>query len=228
MKSFYSFSFFVLTVSVLFLNGCQTEKTAHLSCKSASNPFDDNPVMSESEYNGAYFPNIEISQVCKFSGEVLKDQYFRQEITKNLVFCLKPNKLGWEISVTDTLENDCERNFNVPVTPPWHGENPIFISGYQFRNSDNTDVNDGSVNAPQEIRCFNFVFSQEGYERMLAERKCLQWNIDCSDSGMEEEQIYTSRGILTITELELGNLIPNEQAWIDSMKFDVEIYLPKE
>jgi hypothetical protein len=44
------------------------------------------------------------------------------------------------------------------LTPPWHFvPNPREIEGWQFRNADNTGPNDGSVNAPQELR--EFIFS---------------------------------------------------------------------
>ena len=37
-----------------------------------------------------------------------------------------------------------------------------------------------------------------------------------------------SGAIMTITDLELGNLAPNDHAWIESMEFEVKIYLPAE
>ena len=33
---------------------------------------------------------------------------------------------------------------------------------------------------------------------------------------------------MTITDIELGNLIPNDHVWIESMEFEVKIYLPVE
>jgi hypothetical protein len=44
------------------------------------------------------------------------------------------------------------------LTPPWHSvPNPREIEGWHFRNADNIGPNDGSVNAPQELR--EFIFS---------------------------------------------------------------------
>jgi hypothetical protein len=46
------------------------------------------------------------------------------------------------------------------LTPPWHGvPNPRTIEGWHFRNEANSGPNDGSVNAPGELR--EFIFSPE-------------------------------------------------------------------
>jgi hypothetical protein len=37
-----------------------------------------------------------------------------------------------------------------------------------------------------------------------------------------------SRAHFTITEIELGNLIPHRHAWIEHMDFKVDVYLPAE
>ena len=48
---------------------------------------------------------------------------------------------------------------------------------------------------------------------------------------MDEQEAFTihdgvpkSSGTLLVTELELGNLIPEQQAWIEQMAFEVEIH----
>jgi hypothetical protein len=215
-----------LGLSFFCLTACQATKTSQVSCQPVSNPFDDNPLMSESEYNGGYFPNIEIGKVCEFEGQVKRLNIYRQEIADGLVFCLKPDETGWEIAITDSSQNECTENYSIPVSPPWHGENPLFISGYQFRNRDNTGENDGSVNAYQEERGFNFVFSHNDFEVMQSAYRCSHWFVDCPTETSNKTVVYWSRGIMTITNLELGNLIPNERAWIDSMDFEVKVYLP--
>ena len=182
--------------------------------------------MSESEYNGSYFPNIEIGQVCEFEGQVKRLNLYTRELVDGLVFCLKPDESGWEIAITDSAQNDCIENFSVPVTPPWHGENPLFISGYHFRNIDNTGENDGSVNAYQEERGFNFALDHDSFEIMQSSYRCSHWFVDCPTETSSQPVAYWSRGILTITDLELGNLVPNERAWIESMNFEVKVYLP--
>ena len=102
------------------------------------------------------------------------------------------------------------------------------IVGWNFRNADNTGENDGSVNAPQEIREFNFVLTRKDYETERNAWRCLMWGLDCP-IGTEPDkpgEIPMSRGILTITDLQLGNLIPHDEAWIETMSFEVKIYLP--
>ncbi len=220
----------VVGLSLFCLTACQSARRSQISCEPATNPFDDNPLMSESEYNGGYFPNIEIGRVCKFEGQVKRLEMFKQKISEDLVFCLIPDETGWEIAITDSSQNDCAENFSIPVTPPWHGENPLFINGYQFRNRDNTGANDGSVNAYQEIRGFNFVFNHNDFEVMQSAYRCSHWFVDCpneTETG-NNIKVFWSRGIMNITHLELGNLMPNERAWIESMDFEVEIYLPAE
>jgi len=194
-------------------------------CEAAENPFDDNPMMSESEYQGGYYPNVEIAKVCKFSGKVRKGEVYKQEITNSLTFCLVPSKKeGWTISVIISTEN-CEENSSVYVTPPWHGENEIYIHGYQFRNIDNTAENDGSVNAPQKTRYFNFILDLHDYEFVKNNPRCWYYGYECPD---DQKPIRYSRGVMNIMDLQLGNLVPNKQAWIESMSFDVMIYLPLE
>jgi hypothetical protein len=218
----------IFGLSFFCLIACQPIKTSQVSCQSAANPFDDNPLMSESEYKGGYFPNIEIGRVCEFEGQVKRLNMYRQEIVDGLAFCLRPMETGWEIAITESSQHDCTENFSIPVTPPWHGENPLFISGYQFRNRDNTGKNDGSVNAYQEERGFNFVFSHDDFEIMQSAYRCAHSFVDCPAETSDKTVVYWSRGIMTITNLELGNLIPHENAWIESMDFDIKVYLPAE
>lgn len=71
------------------------------------------------------------------------------------VFRLRPWSEGWLIGVTvaGRESEDLSR-----LTPPWHFvPNAREIEGWHFRNKNNTAPNDGSVNAPQEMR--EFIFS---------------------------------------------------------------------
>lgn len=219
---------FILISISLSLSACEPASTSPVTCKPASNPFADLLSSSESEYWGGYYPNTEISRVCEFEGQVHKGGMYRQKFADGLVFCLIPDKEDWTIAVSGSSQSDCNENFSVFVTPPWYGENPLYINGYQFRNWDNTGENDGSVNAPQEVRSFNFVLNHDDYENMDRIHRCMRWSINCLPETSNEIVVDRSRGILTITDLVLGNLIPNERAWIETMDFKVEIYLPAE
>lgn len=85
------------------------------------------------------------------------------------------------------------------------------------------------MNAPQEIRGFSFVLSEADYE--IADRvlHCLLW--PCDDLAGEEamkayEGLVKGMGVMTITHLDLGNLVVNERAWIEYMEFEVKLCLP--
>ena len=61
---------------------------------------------------------------------------------------------------------------------------------------------------------------------MQSAYRCSNWFVDCPVETGNKAVVYWSRGVMTITNLELGNLIPNERAWIESMNFEVKVYLP--
>jgi len=68
---------------------------------------------------------------------------------------LVPTPEGWLLQVT---AKGREKEDLARLTPPLHfTPNPRFIEGWQFRNVENTGPNEGSVNAPRELR--EFIFS---------------------------------------------------------------------
>lgn len=149
-----------------------------------------------------------------------------------LVFSLIPTEyaelgwMGWIIQIAPPAEPD--HNYTSIVTPPFRGVNALQIIGWHFRNSDNTGANDGSVNAPQEERNFLFVTNEEDYQTAFAAVDCVLHPSQCEDMDDQEafaihESVPKSEGTLLITELELGNLVPEQQAWIEHMAFEVEI-----
>ena len=71
-------------------------------------------------------------------------------------FVLEPIEKGWHVAI---YRGDSRDNI-ARLTPPWHFvPNPRYIEGWHFRNASNTKPNDGSVNAPQNVR--EFIFSPE-------------------------------------------------------------------
>jgi len=126
---------------------------------------------------------------------------------------------GWEINISDELGIECNDNFSGVVTPPFHGNNAIFIPGWEFRNKTNTADNHGNA---LRTRYFNFVFNQSDYEAAF---NLLYPDPASTNPKTDLKKIPRSRGVFTITELKLGNLIPNKAAWIEFMKFEVKIYL---
>jgi hypothetical protein len=169
---------------------------------------------------------LSIGKVCSFSWEVKRGQSFQKKITEGLVFCITPSSFwvengGWDINISDEIGTACDDNFAGVVTPPFRGGyNALFIQGWQYRNENNTGPSEPTW-LTKNPRDFSFVFNQKDYEAVFNDLYNLPNNKDISLN-----KIPTSRGILTITDMVLGNLIPNEIPWIESMKFEVKIYLP--
>lgn len=90
-------------------------------------------------------------------GEVLKGRLFSKSTPGGWIFKLVPVEEGWllQIATKGREKEDLSR-----LTPPWHFvPNARQIEGWHFRNEDNTGPNEGSVNAPQELR--GFIFSPQ-------------------------------------------------------------------
>lgn len=234
MKTFYSTKTIILVLISIFLAGC--EKQSNLTsviCRPIDNPF-SRPEATNDWVE--YAPNIEIGIVCSFSGEVVRGQVYFQKISDDLAFCLRPNSFwkedgGWDIVISNISQDSCGESYSGIVTPPFYGDNPIYIQGWQFRNEDNTKNVPENLYESREIRQFNFVLNQDDLETIKSNHNCATRN-QCKDTLNQSEanntivKIPKSRGILTITKLQLGNLIINDIAWIDYMEFDVDIYLP--
>lgn len=209
-----------------------------MSCEPSSNPYTDNPLINPAE--AAYLPNIEITRICTIKGKISKGEAYRHQVAEDLVFCLVPSGVmsdtpnnepeGWRVVITDTLPGSCDVNsenyinFGPIVTPPFHGNTSFWVFGWQFRNEDNTQNIEGRFN-----RYFNFVFDREDHDTYWYGTRCDSWNgdTDCAMATQTSKNTSISRssGKFTVTELELGNLIPNSNAWIEYMEFRFEVYL---
>lgn len=164
---------------------------------------------------------------------------------RGLVFCLVPSGIfadpsdeGWGIIISDSTPDGCNGNSDSyldlghVVTPPFRGNLVFDIYGWQFRNKENTGVNDGSVNAPQYKRSFNFIFSRADFDTYYYSYMCgggrLPEYCAMATQTSTDREIPRSRAKFTVTKLELGNLVPNKLAWIEYMEFKFEVYLPAE
>lgn len=171
----------------------------------------------------------EIESLLKFRGHILRGQAFEQNISQTLVFRLIPHQYGWQIWIgnkTKPLDD-----YVGVVTPPYYGMNARFIEGWHFRNSDNSGPNELGpkvVQAPQRERRFYFVLNEQDY-------KAAYEGLDTRDVTSKEErkkrwarreELNPQRGKLTITHLDLGNLVLDEKARIETMEFEVELSLP--
>jgi len=171
---------------------------------------------------------ITLIDTVKFSGEVFRGEVYQARVTDNLTFRLLPssrlNPNGWLIWIGDTTK--IGKNFCSVVTPPFHGITSLYIEGWHFRNSDNTGPNEPgekNINAPQEEREFNFVTNEDEYEigYNASNITLLATEQEQLDASQKFWELNYQKGFLTITELRLNNLVEGEQAWIESMNFNV-------
>ena len=178
---------------------------------------------------------IENTVPYSFTGEIVRGQKFEKALPNGLVFNLIPEEyaevgwMGWVIHIGPASESS--QNYAGIATPPFRGMNTLQILGWHFRNEDNTGPNDGSVNAPQEERGFNFVLHEVDYQVASEAVECIMWPSLCEDMDVQaaidlHQSVPMTGGTLWVTELEIGNLKPGEQAWIEYMEFEVELDLP--
>lgn len=224
MKYFNIFVTCLTGVICLVLSGCSPSKA---ECQPIENPIS---VIDSPENWKLYLgPNIEVQQVCTFKGRVKRGQTYKQQITENLAFCLLPQKFfsgeitGWQMRISDDLSDDCEENFGPIANPPFHMNNLFEIHGWQYRNKDNT----GEAISPNFEKRFHFLLNEADYLTAMN----YYWREEGQTDGNSVEKIDITKiprsvGIIQISDLELGNLIPNERAWIEWMDFEVAIYLP--
>lgn len=164
----------------------------------------------------------------RFKGTISRHRIFEREIIHNLIFRLNPYGEDWEIWIGD--KSPTGHNFCSVVTPPYHGINARFIEGWHFRNNDNSASNEPgrkNVNAPQEERNFCFVLNEADYQTAYG------W---LNEALLPSEKVHRQvmsrykslklqKGVLRITQLDLGNLVMGQQPWIEHMEFEVEIFL---
>lgn len=172
-----------------------------------------------------------------FTGQVRRGEKFEKIVPGNLVFVLYPTTyaeigwVGWTLYLGPILEPS--RNYAGVVTLPLRGTNDLQIIGWHFRNEDNTGPNDGSIYAPQEERLFSYVLNEEDYQIASDAVECIMWPLLCEEMDTHEaidlhQSVPTMGGGLLITNLELGNLEPGAQPWIEHMEFEVELNVPTE
>lgn len=171
-------------------------------------------------------------RVTAFEAEVRRGQEFTHDLGENLAFGLIPARdgRGWHIWMGDP-QQPLDDYVSV-ATPPYRFIRPIQIYGGHFRNSDNTGPNAPgakNVNAPQEVRQFRFVDTPEQYGVARQALEIALWGGGHSkaETAAARDLLLAGegwgRGVLEITDLELGNLVPHQQAWIERMAFTVTL-----
>jgi hypothetical protein len=128
---------------------------------------------------------------------------------------LVPIEEGWflQVTVRGREEEDLSR-----LTPPWHGvPNPRMIEGWHFRNEDNTGPNDGSVNAPGELR--EFVFSPDV-------GRSIEYNGSSTSSEDVAKVQSFGRGWLHLDQFRLTPMRKGERASFEWLEFSACLTWP--
>ena len=114
-------------------------------------------VLAATTASGQSVPRCEAAAGRKaelVTGQVSRGRPLSQATPGGWILKLVPVAEGWmlEVTTSDRSSEDLAR-----LTPPFHFvPNPRQIEGWHFRNLENTGPNDGSVNAPQNLREFTF------------------------------------------------------------------------
>ena len=151
----------------------------------------------------------------RISGEVVKGGTFRGTTAAGWILQLVPTAEGWVLRVTvkGREAEDLSR-----LTPPWHGvPNARDIEGWHFRNAANSGPNDGSVNAPQQLR--EFIFSP-------AVGKELEYDGSATRAEDVARVRAFGRGWLFIERYSLTPPRPGERAGFESLTFSACLTSP--
>ena len=151
----------------------------------------------------------------RFQGAVKRGELFERKTPAGWILKLQPDPEGWFLSVTVSGREgeDLSR-----LTPPWHFvPNAREIEGWHFRNAANTGPNDGSVNAPQELR--EFIFSP-----------AVGRGIEYHGSGTSPDDVAKvrafGRGWLFIEKYTLTPLSPGTRAAFEAVTFSACLTWP--
>lgn len=181
--------------------------------------------------------NETLADKITFTGQVSRGQVFEKEISEDLLFRLVPTEyanidiVGWQINIIN--KSYPEHELASVATPPFRGNQVLDIVGWHFRNDDNSGPFvsiPGGYYKPQEVRPFSFILTEESYETALEAIGCIISpcdNMEVEEAIQIHETIPKASGKLTINQLDLGNLVIGERAWIEIMEFTVELEVPK-
>jgi hypothetical protein len=172
-----------------------------------------------------------LQRPIRFSGEVRQGQRFERVVTGGLRFRIAPlpgDPSGFAIQV---VQADTATDYVAIATPPYHGVNDAVIEAWHFRNADNSGPNQGEVNAPQERREVRFVTNRRDFERfkenldlVLRPSGARESSVDSAMAAMS--LIPCGTAIVSLRDLQLGNLGQGLQPVIERMGFEVRLTLP--
>lgn len=151
----------------------------------------------------------------RISGEVVKGSTFSRSTASGWILRLVLVAEGWllQLTVKGRESEDLSR-----LTPPWHFvPNAREIRGWHFRTAANTGPNEGSVNAPQELR--DFIFSPEV-------GRGIEYNGSATTADDVERVRSFGRGWFFIESYLLTPPRKGERAAFESLRFSACITWP--
>ena len=152
--------------------------------------------------------------------EVYGAHEYRQDLPYGWQFALVSADAGWTLRVFDRPEPEGQIDLTA-VTPPFMlPVNPRDLFGWHFRSDDNTRVNTGELNAPQQLRLFQFEPALTGTGGFRPPREALS-------SSATELPEAPGRGWLRILDMGLSDLSRGEQARMTYLKFQACLTLPQ-
>ncbi|MBV1916355.1 MAG: hypothetical protein KUG72_13285 [Pseudomonadales bacterium] len=144
----------------------------------------------------------------QINGAVAGERRFAQTVGGRWLYTLEPSAYGWDMRLRDKDGVDLSQ-----ITPPFRlAPNPREIYGWHFRNAANTAKNSGDVNAPQHVRLFQFSASLSGTGGFRPPSGTASPQQIDPDNG---------RGALTILDMGLADLEPEQKARMNYLKFHV-------
>lgn len=148
-------------------------------------------------------------QIAATTGTLDSGQTFEFPFGRRFALRLTPIAYGWAIEMGET-----GRDENLArLTPPWHFvPNPRYLEGWHFRNAANTGANDGSVNAPQDVR--TFIFSPEV-------GRSLEYSGSATPPDVPEAVARFGRGWLVLRDYELTPAAEGARAAFVRIDFEV-------
>lgn len=163
---------------------------------------------------------VRITTSGQSTAEVYGQNSFEKTLSNGWRFVLLPQRYGWALRVfAGGREGDVDLT---SLTPPFGAvPNPRDIAGWHFRNSANTQANDGSVNAPQNRRVFFLspsLAATGGYKPSSDEAMPRHTAPDLAVDGM---------GWLEIKDFGLADLNQGEKARMVYLQFEACLIWPK-
>ncbi len=148
---------------------------------------------------------------ARLKGEVYGSHTAEHPLSDKLTFVLEPQAFGWTAKVRDVKGEDL-----AIMTPPLQmvDINPRTISGWHFRNADNSGPNTGEVNAPQTWR--RIAFGPEAIDPTIAPEAMALGVPAVSEAAIRPRY---GRGEITIEDYGLSDLIAGQRARMVYLKY---------